>query len=74
MRIKFNDFLHVLNATANEMAENVKMLEKTGMSLSNKYLKYLKNSKESGIFINQISKIVKLAGLNSLQQKMCYSP
>ena len=34
MRIKFNDFLHVLNATANEMAENVKMLEKTGMSLS----------------------------------------
>jgi len=31
MRIKFNDFLHVLNATANEMAENVKLLEKTGI-------------------------------------------
>ena len=34
MRIKFSDFLHVLNATANEMAENVKMLENKGMNQS----------------------------------------
>ena len=30
MKIRFDDFLHVLNSTANELADNVKMLENTG--------------------------------------------
>ena len=30
MKIRFDDFLHVLNSTANELADNVNMLENTG--------------------------------------------